>query len=273
MDTLVCLLPKNSCLPRKKLRFSVQRPKGLKLVKTHANNGVMVDERIQQYNEQMKQKMGWSDSNPYEYQFERGLYFHEVYHNLLCGSQPRSPQEVQQLQTEAGVTAIMNLQQDKDPIYWGINLNDIIQKAQQIGVKFIRTSVRDFDGDSLRRHLPEAATKLQHLLMQDDRVYIHCTAGLGRAPAVCIAWMYWFTDMDLDTAYEYLTSIRPCGPKRDAIRAATYDLMISAETARNGHNGRHHSFEEKPHHAYAHVTHDEKIIIREYLEREYSLNP
>lgn len=31
--------------------------------------------------------------------------------------------------------------------------------------------------------------------------------------------------MTLDEAYKYLTTIRPCGPKRDAIRAATYDLL------------------------------------------------
>lgn len=59
------------------------------------------------------------------------------------------------------------------------------------------------------------------------RVYVHCTAGLGRAPAICIAYMYWFGGMTLDEAYKELTSIRPCGPKRDAIRAATYDLLSS----------------------------------------------
>ena len=30
------------------------------------------------------------------------------------------------------------------------------------------------------------------------QVYVHCTAGLGRAPAACIAWMYWFGDRQLD---------------------------------------------------------------------------
>ena len=52
------------------------------------------------------------------------------------------------------------------------------------------------------------------------RVYVHCTAGLGRAPAVCIAYMYWFGRRDLDAAYDHLTSVRPCGPKKDAIRGA-----------------------------------------------------
>ena len=55
--------------------------------------------------------------------------------------------------------------------------------------------------------------------MQDARaegqvVYVHCTAGLGRAPAVGIAALYWFTDMQLEEAYSYLTGIRPCGPNR-----------------------------------------------------------
>ena len=55
-----------------------------------------------------------------------------------------------------------------------------------------------------------------------------CTAqpAWGRAPAVCIAFMYWFSHYtSLDAAYTHLTSIRPCGPKRDAIRGATYDMM------------------------------------------------
>jgi len=25
-------------------------------------------------------------------------------------------------------------------------------------------------------------------------VYVHCTAGLGRAPAACIAFLYWCSD-------------------------------------------------------------------------------
>ena len=54
---------------------------------------------------------------------------------------------------------------------------------------------------------------------------MHCTAGLGRAPAACIAYLYWFQDFQLGEAYQHVTSIRPCGPRYDAIRAATYDLL------------------------------------------------
>ena len=42
-----------------------------------------------------------------------------------------------------------------------------------------------------------------HVMFPRCRVYVHCTAGLGRAPAVCIAYLYWWCGMDLDDAYKY----------------------------------------------------------------------
>ena len=58
----------------------------------------------------MTMRMGWEGRNPYEYDFDRGVYFHEVDHNLLCGSQPRHAADIELLRDE-GVTAIVNLQQ------------------------------------------------------------------------------------------------------------------------------------------------------------------
>lgn len=50
------------------------------------------------------------------------------------------------------------------------------------------------------------------------RAYVHCTAGLGRAPGIAIGYLHWFHDddkfRDLDYSYEFLTSKRPCGPKK-----------------------------------------------------------
>ena len=42
------------------------------------------------------------------------------------------------------------------------------------------------------------------------RVYVHCTAGLGRAPAVIIAYLFWFTDMGLDEVSCLLPSLGDC---------------------------------------------------------------
>lgn len=60
--------------------------------------------------------------------------------------------------------------------------------------------VVDFDGQSLRRTLPRIVGAIQGALAGGGRVYVHCTAGLGRAPAACIAWAYWFGGAQLDEA-------------------------------------------------------------------------
>ena len=113
--------------------------------------------------------------------------------------------------------------------YWGVNIDDIRRACDRLGVQHIRRSARDFDPHSLRKTLPGAAKDLQQALLSQPQgsIYVHCTAGLGRAPGVCIAHRYWFGEasINLDLAYLQLTQIRPCGPKRDAIRGATFDLM------------------------------------------------
>ena len=57
----------------------------------------------------------------------------------------------------------------------------------------------DFDPHSLRHVLPQAGRVIQAALQQHaGRVYVHCTAGLGRAPAACIAHRFWFSEQQLD---------------------------------------------------------------------------
>jgi len=56
------------------------------------------------------------------------------------------------------------------------------------------------------------------------QVYIHCTAGLGRAPAACIAWMYWFGNRQLDEVRENIHEFIHYTPLTPKIRfvAAVY---------------------------------------------------
>ncbi len=184
---------------------------------------------IEEYNKSMCERMGWDtgDKSPFEYHPERGLYFHLVWSQLFCGSQPQTVDDIVALYNQ-GVTGILSLQQPKDLEYWGVDGDALFAKAAELGIEYVRVGAVDFDPDSLRATLPNAVRELERLRQaagESGNVYVHCTAGLGRAPAVIIAWMYWFTCMDLDDAYAHLTSIRPCGPKKESIRAATFDIL------------------------------------------------
>ncbi|XP_062154732.1 phosphoglucan phosphatase LSF2, chloroplastic [Alnus glutinosa] len=177
--------------------------------------------KIEDYNVAMKRMM----RNPYEYHHDLGMNYTLITDNLIVGSQPQKPEDIDHLKKEENVAYILNLQQDKDVEYWGIDLQSIIERCREVGIRHMRRPARDFDPDSLRSGLPKAVSSLEWAIFEGKgKVYVHCTAGLGRAPAVAIAYMFWFCGMNLNKAYDTLTSKRPCGPNRSAIRGATYDL-------------------------------------------------
>ena len=222
--------------------------------------------------------MGWRASglDPFQYHPERGLYLHEVAPSLLCGTQPRNADEVAALREEHGVTHIVCLQRDEDAAHWGVDLKGVAREAERRGIRHSRAETRDFDPLSLRRALPAAVRLIDEGLSKNsstssspgsssgssfspnqnqNRVYVHCTAGLGRAPAACIAWLKWFGGLDLDAATRQVTSIRPCGPKRDAVRGASFDLArVPGVTP---------PFEHLPEHAFSDLSVDERKKVQE----------
>ncbi|XAR71875.1 hypothetical protein NMG60_11018319 [Bertholletia excelsa] len=180
--------------------------------------------RTEEYNVAMKRMM----RNPYEYHHDLGMNYTLITDNVIVGSQPQKPEDIDHLKEEQNVAYILNLQQDKDIEYWGIDLQSIVKRCQELQICHMRKPARDFDPDSLRNGLPKAVSSLEWAISEGKgKVYVHCTAGLGRAPAVAIAYMFWFCGMDLNTAYGKLTMKRPCGPSKRAIRGATYDLAKS----------------------------------------------
>jgi hypothetical protein len=209
----------------------------------------------------MAERMGWLE-NPYTYRPDLPIYYHVIQRDLVVGGQPRSEEDVDRLVAEAGVGAILNLQQDADMAHWGVDYVALATRAAGHRVPLLRVPAADFDPHSLRRALPAAVAALQRARAGAGGrpVYLHCTAGLGRAPAVAIAALYWFGGMQLDEAYSYLTSIRPCGPSRDAIRGATFDLM---ERQRPGYAAD--AFAGKPAHAWATLSEEDRAHIARTL--------
>ncbi|CAI7788538.1 unnamed protein product [Closterium sp. NIES-53] len=205
------------------------------------------------YNEMMKRQM----ANPYEYHHELGIYYTRVHKNIIVGSQPQTPADIDRLQKDEGVKVILNLQQDHDISYWGVDIGGIVKRCKEMGVEHHRRPAVDFDPNSLRRELPRMVAVIAKAVAEGKTVYVHCTAGLGRSPAAVIAYLFWFSEpkRDLNAAYEHVTSLRPCGPKKDAIRGATYDLAKNSPYQPQ--------FEHLPDFAFTEVAQWERDLIRQ----------
>ncbi|KAG6758562.1 hypothetical protein POTOM_038921 [Populus tomentosa] len=160
------------------------------------------------------------------YRHELGMNYNFIRPDLIVGSCLQTPEDVDKLR-KIGVKTVFCLQQDPDLEYFGVDIGAIRDYAKACGdIQHLRAQIRDFDAFDLRIRLPAVVSKLHKAINQNGGVtYIHCTAGLGRAPAVALAYMFWVQGYKLNEAYDLLMSKRSSFPKLNAIKSATADIL------------------------------------------------
>lgn len=149
------------------------------------------------------------------------INFDLIFRYLLLGSCPKHPVDLERLQHSAKTTAVLNLQTDDDFEQWSVNwpaLEAYYAQADKLHLE--RVPIVDWHEGDLEKRLITAATTLNDLVSANHRVYVHCTAGVGRAPATVIAWLAWYQDYSIDEAVQFVRSRRQCDPYVDAIRRA-----------------------------------------------------
>lgn len=176
-----------------------------------------------EYSDVMSQRMGAALT----YRHEDGMNYNRILGDLIVGSCLQTSEDVDILADQEDVRTVMCLQEDSDMAYFSLDVAPIRARCEERSdIVHLRHAIRDFDPFSLRRRLPGAvALLMQTANARGGTAYVHCTAGLGRAPATALAYMWWIKGIPLDDAYELLTGIRPCKPKADAIREAAIDLL------------------------------------------------
>lgn len=147
-----------------------------------------------------------------------GFEFHEVYERLTVGPCPNTPERIRAVK-QAGYTAVVSVQTDGDLTELGLSWPLLWKFLVGQGLSCQRVPIRDFDQKALARGLEEAVAAVNDLHRSGHRVYLHCTAGVNRSPSVAIAWLMAHQQMELDEAWELVTTRRPSAPHRSAIEA------------------------------------------------------
>ncbi|KAL4190998.1 hypothetical protein AMTRI_Chr07g78640 [Amborella trichopoda] len=158
-------------------------------------------EKSEIYSSNMTQAMG----AVLTYRHELGMNYNFILPDIIVGSCLQTPGDVDKLR-EIGVKTIFCLQQDSDLEYFGLDIKAIQEYAKQYDdIHHYRAEIRDFDAFDLRMRLPEVVNKLYKAMNSNGGVtYVHCTAGLGRAPAVTLAYMFWVQGYKLGEANRLL---------------------------------------------------------------------
>eukprot|EP00898_Chlorokybus_atmophyticus_P008759 jgi/Chlat1/8885/Chrsp92S00687 len=198
-------------------------PAGEEELQETAGEGADEEAKSTKYTRVMQKRMGGSMT----YDHAAGINYARVLPDLIVGSCPQQPEDIDMLVEEEDVRVIFCLQEDSDLAYFNLDIGAIRARAEERGdVIHHRHPVRDFDPVSLRRNLPAAVASLYALhSLTGGTAYVHCTAGLGRAPATALAYMNWLRGLSLAQSNELLQAVRPCNPRYEAIRRATADVL------------------------------------------------
>lgn len=138
---------------------------------------------------------------------------------IYIGSYPQNTIDLDRLKSGPKITAVLNLQTDTDFAALGVNWSRLEQGYEEREMVCQRWPITDFSPQDLEVKLEDASRLLEQLVGVGHRVYVHCTAGVGRAPATVIGYLAWHAGMDLDDAYRFVREQRSCNPYIDAIRA------------------------------------------------------
>lgn len=148
------------------------------------------------------------------------IHFDLITKTVFVGTYPQSPQDIDRLRDGPAISAVVNLQTDADMRSLRLNWGKLEKHYARRDITVYRHPIRDFDPDDLTLKVRDAVARVGDLEAVGHRLYIHCTAGVGRAPAVAIGHLAWNLGWTLDNAYHFVLERRDCDPYIDAIRAA-----------------------------------------------------
>lgn len=135
----------------------------------------------------------------------------EITADLLIGEYP-SDNDIAWLKQTYSITAVHNLQDDEDLRINGLDPHRLSAEYAAHEIRFVRTPIQDGSADAMAERLVAALADLHALVDDNERVYLHCNAGINRAPTLAIAFLRAYRGMSLEEAMVHVKRRRPCGP-------------------------------------------------------------
>jgi len=152
------------------------------------------------------------------------INFGRIEADIFIGNTPQNSVDASRLK-QMNVTAVVSLQSDQDFKTHRIDWKKLQSAYQynQIGVQ--RFPIIDFDEVDLGDRLAGPVLALNDLLVKGNRVYVHCNAGVCRAPAVVLTYLCHFRGIGIEQGLEYIRRNRPqANPYINAVERALIQL-------------------------------------------------
>ncbi len=141
--------------------------------------------------------------------FVGGLSFNKIGDTgVFIGPYPQLEEDVNAM-AEAGVTGVFNVQTEIDFAHRGTNWPRMLQYYEENRIIAVHYPIHDFNEEDLKSKLYKGATILNDMINNKGlKVYVHCTAGMGRAPAIVLVYLCLYQGMEPDESDLFVKSFR-----------------------------------------------------------------
>ena len=154
------------------------------------------------------------------------LNWSRVTHEIILGSCPMREDDIERIRSETGITAMLSVQHDECLRQFSIDYPAFVRYGERLGLVMRRCPIRDFDPPDMRRNLPAAVRMLAGLVAGGHRVYVHCTAGIGRGALTILGYLVFIEGRAPEEAAELIRSCRACvAPNWEAFYGCRHDLV------------------------------------------------
>ncbi len=145
---------------------------------------------------------------------------------LIVGTCPMDPRDLERIREGTGATALLSLQHDECLARFNIDYSEMRRGGEDLGLLMARCPIRDFDPLETQERLPDAVRSLARLQVEGNRTYVHCTAGISRAPLTVFAYLTLVGGVSRERALELIIEGRPDSiPYWEAYEGARADLL------------------------------------------------
>ena len=160
------------------------------------------------------------------------LNWSEIREDIVVGSCPIRPADLDRIGDEARAGAVLSLQTEACREALDIDHGVLVAHAASRGLVLADAPMRDFDADEQRLRLPDGVRTLGELLSAGHRTYVHCTAGINRAPLVVLSYLTFVEGMAAVDAMALIKRGRPeASPYWDAYQGCRQDVLAAHAAA------------------------------------------
>lgn len=159
------------------------------------------------------------------------INFDHIEADIFLGSAPASSVDVARL-ANMKISAVLSLQSDEDFKTHRINWRKLESAYSYHQMLVKRFPILDFDEVDLGNRLMQPVQALHELLSAGHRVYVHCNAGVCRAPATVLGYFCHYRGMTIEQGLAYIRRHRPqANPYLNAVNKSL-QLLSAAENTK-----------------------------------------